>query len=246
MLIVIFFFSVVLGSSRTRSSLSDMNNNSNNSNNNNTQQINNPRRAARPLTPSRGNFSNTNHTPPTSSPSPQPGSISSGSSVNVNGSGSSGAVPNSNPSVGGGVLLSTQTQLASLRGALEAARLREEKHKAEQEKLVKELDALRWEHANSRRGEVEVGFLSLIHRLLGGFGSISISILILPRFIYLFCAVPFKCELPALGFVAPFAGCEMLLAPSYFTAFSLYLFTSGLLLRFPPSSSIFLPRYQRV
>jgi hypothetical protein len=55
--------------------------------------------------------------------------------------------------------LSTQTQLASLRGALEAARLREEKHKAEMEKYTKELDTLRWENMNSRRGEVEVGTL---------------------------------------------------------------------------------------
>jgi hypothetical protein len=53
--------------------------------------------------------------------------------------------------------LSTQTQLASLRGALEAARLREEKHKAEMERYTKELEALRWENMNSKRGEVEVG-----------------------------------------------------------------------------------------
>jgi hypothetical protein len=44
-----------------------------------------------------------------------------------------------------------------LRGALEAARLREEKHKAEMERYTKELEALRWENMNSRRGEVEVG-----------------------------------------------------------------------------------------
>lgn len=53
--------------------------------------------------------------------------------------------------------MSTQTQLASLRGALEAARLREEKHKAEMERFNKELEVLRWESANSKRGEVEVG-----------------------------------------------------------------------------------------
>jgi hypothetical protein len=53
--------------------------------------------------------------------------------------------------------VSTQTQLASLRGALEAARLREEKHKAEMERYTKELEALKWENVNSRRGEVEVG-----------------------------------------------------------------------------------------
>ena len=66
-------------------------------------------------------------------------------------SGSGSSQPPSTPA------LSTQTQLASLRGALEAARLREEKHKAEMEKYTKELEALRWESMNSRRGEVEVG-----------------------------------------------------------------------------------------
>ena len=55
--------------------------------------------------------------------------------------------------------MSTQTQLASLRGALEAARLREEKHKVELERCTKELETLRWENVNSRRGEVEVGIL---------------------------------------------------------------------------------------
>ena len=40
---------------------------------------------------------------------------------------------------------------------MEAARLREEKHKAEMERYTKELESLRWENMNSRRGEVEVG-----------------------------------------------------------------------------------------
>lgn len=58
--------------------------------------------------------------------------------------------------------MSTQTQLASLRGALEAARLREEKHKVEMERCTKELEALKWENVNARRGEVEVGtFISV-------------------------------------------------------------------------------------
>jgi len=141
-----------LGSSRTRSSVAD--NNSSNNFNNNTPQINNTRRA-RPPTPSRSNLSSASHTPPPSSSSPlsQPASISSSSGVN---SGSAPNPPNANGA--GGVLLSTQTQLASLRGALEAARLREEKHKAEMERVMKEVDVLRWEHANSRRGEIEVGF----------------------------------------------------------------------------------------
>jgi anthranilate synthase/indole-3-glycerol phosphate synthase/phosphoribosylanthranilate isomerase len=45
-----------------------------------------------------------------------------------------------------------------LRGALEAARLREEKHKTEMEKVMKELEMLKWESTNSRRGEAEVRF----------------------------------------------------------------------------------------
>ena len=52
--------------------------------------------------------------------------------------------------------LSTQTQLASLRGALEAARLREEKAKVDMEKAMKEVEAARWENANWRRREHEV------------------------------------------------------------------------------------------
>ena len=63
-------------------------------------------------------------------------------------------------------IVSTQTQLASLRGALEAARLREEKHKSEIEKYTKELEALRWENATSRRGEVEVGTWSFFFKTL--------------------------------------------------------------------------------
>lgn len=148
-----------LGSSRTRSSLADINNSNNF--NNNTPPINNTRRA-RPPTPSRSNLSSASHTPPptSSSPSSQHGSISGSSGVNGNGS-----VSNPNANGGGSVLLSTQTQLASLRGALEAARLREEKHKTEMERVVKEVDVLRWEHANSRRGEIEVGFLSFLRFL---------------------------------------------------------------------------------
>jgi predicted nucleic acid-binding Zn-ribbon protein len=52
--------------------------------------------------------------------------------------------------------LSAQTQLASLRGALEAARQREEKHKTEMEKVMKEMETLKRESTNTRRGEVEV------------------------------------------------------------------------------------------
>jgi hypothetical protein len=52
--------------------------------------------------------------------------------------------------------VSTQTQIASLRGALEAARLREEKSKSDLDRLTKELEAMRWDHAGWRRREVEV------------------------------------------------------------------------------------------
>ena len=54
--------------------------------------------------------------------------------------------------------LSTQTQMASLRGALEAARLREEKTKAEIERYSKDLEMMRWESATWRRREMEVCF----------------------------------------------------------------------------------------
>jgi hypothetical protein len=99
-------------------------------------------------------------------------------------------VPNSNAS-GGGVLLSTQTQLASLRGALEAARLREEKHKTELEKALKEMDVLRWEHANSRRGEVEVGdFVLLSCCVLLASISVSVSLFILMPARFVASSVP--------------------------------------------------------
>ncbi|KAG5634951.1 hypothetical protein H0H81_000223 [Sphagnurus paluster] len=52
--------------------------------------------------------------------------------------------------------LSAQTQLASLRGALEAARLREEKTKGDIERYSKELDIMRWETAAWRRREVDL------------------------------------------------------------------------------------------
>ncbi|KAF8664122.1 hypothetical protein AX16_000812 [Volvariella volvacea WC 439] len=52
--------------------------------------------------------------------------------------------------------LSAQTQIASLRGALEAARLREEKLKSEIERLGKELEMIRWECMSSRRRETEL------------------------------------------------------------------------------------------
>ncbi|KAF9554794.1 hypothetical protein CPC08DRAFT_162378 [Agrocybe pediades] len=104
----------------------------------------------RPGTPSRS--SSTSTPPPSSSTSSLNATSTHGiHSNNLNNSTMSGSSSNSNMPA-----LSTQTQLASLRGALEAARLREEKNKAETEKYIKELDMLRWENANWRRGENEV------------------------------------------------------------------------------------------
>lgn len=64
----------------------------------------------------------------------------------------------SSPGYGGGatITVSAQTQVASLRGALEASRLREQKQKDEVEKVTKEKEALQWENAAWRRREVEV------------------------------------------------------------------------------------------
>jgi hypothetical protein len=77
---------------------------------------------------------------------------------------------NGNGNAGGGssVAVSAQTQLASLRGALEAARLREEKSKSELDKVTKDVDALRWENAVSKRREVEVCCFCGIQRDIEG------------------------------------------------------------------------------
>ena len=115
----------------------------------------------RPGTPSRSSSAGTPPPPSSSSSSVAGANTTSSSYSNSHGtysnnvnttpmSGSNGS--NSMPA------LSTQTQLASLRGALEAARLREEKNKADTEKYIKEMDMLRWENANWRRGEVEVSY----------------------------------------------------------------------------------------
>jgi anthranilate synthase/indole-3-glycerol phosphate synthase/phosphoribosylanthranilate isomerase len=49
------------------------------------------------------------------------------------------------------------TQLASMKGALEAARLREEKTKSETERYLQEMEMMRRETVNWRRREMEVG-----------------------------------------------------------------------------------------
>ncbi|KAJ7632884.1 hypothetical protein FB45DRAFT_1003131 [Roridomyces roridus] len=60
--------------------------------------------------------------------------------------------------------LSTQTQLASLRGALEAARMREEKVRAELDSLSKDAEMMRWENSTWRRRELELQ--GQIHHLM--------------------------------------------------------------------------------
>lgn len=62
---------------------------------------------------------------------------------------------------------------------MEAARLREEKHKAEMERYTKELESLRWENMNSRRGEVEVGT-----RVLFFFFDFNLFRMVMTKLIY--------------------------------------------------------------
>ncbi|KAF8154700.1 hypothetical protein B0H34DRAFT_717529 [Crassisporium funariophilum] len=131
------------GPSRIRSSFTESSGASNS--NNHPRRVPTPRR---PPTPSCS-------TPPLPHSS---ASSTSGSNSNSNLHPPSGANTSSaNPSSGQQMpALSMQTQIASLRGALEAARLREEKNKADLERYAKEMEVLRWETANSRRGEVEL------------------------------------------------------------------------------------------
>ncbi|KAJ6597217.1 hypothetical protein DFH09DRAFT_1304965 [Mycena vulgaris] len=60
--------------------------------------------------------------------------------------------------------LNTQTQIASLRGALEAARMREEKVKADLDRYAKDLEMMRWENHTWRRRELELQ--AQIHHLM--------------------------------------------------------------------------------
>lgn len=57
-----------------------------------------------------------------------------------------------------------QTQVASLRGALEASRKREEHMRSEMDRQNKEMEMLRWESAHWRRREME--FQSQVHHLM--------------------------------------------------------------------------------
>jgi hypothetical protein len=68
------------------------------------------------------------------------------------------------------VSVSAQTEIASLRGALEAVRVREEKSRAEAERRAKDYDALSWRWAEERtrwhRREAEVQLVKALHRLI--------------------------------------------------------------------------------
>nr|GAT51052.1 predicted protein [Mycena chlorophos] len=87
--------------------------------------------------------------------SPSPSASGSAPASNASASGSSSAGLGTPP---------PQTQLASLRGALEAARLREEKARAELERATRDADALRWENGAWRRREAELQ--SQVHHLM--------------------------------------------------------------------------------
>ncbi|CAK5265099.1 unnamed protein product [Mycena citricolor] len=65
--------------------------------------------------------------------------------------------------------LNVQTQLASMRGALEAARLREEKARSELERYSKDMEIMRWENNAWRRREAEMQaqISHMMHQLQG-------------------------------------------------------------------------------
>ncbi|KAJ7905819.1 hypothetical protein B0H14DRAFT_2554254 [Mycena olivaceomarginata] len=73
------------------------------------------------------------------------------------------------PASGGSETLTTQTQLASLRGALEAARMREDKARGELERYAKDVEMMRWENDAWRRREAELQgqIHHLMHQLHG-------------------------------------------------------------------------------
>ncbi|KAH9475956.1 hypothetical protein JR316_0011521 [Psilocybe cubensis] len=138
----------IAGPSRTRPTLSDINNNISNNTSTIYNSSSTSRRAPtprRPPTPSHNNSTPPPHPSSSSSSSPRLGHTSLNSPTSHSASNGS-SMP----------ALSTQTQLASLRGALEAARLREEKNKQEIERYAKEMEILKWENVNWRRGEVEL------------------------------------------------------------------------------------------
>ncbi|KAL4261396.1 Proteophosphoglycan ppg4 [Pleurotus pulmonarius] len=104
-----------------------------------------------------------------SSPSPKVSAL--GPTEHIHGKGGTGPGNLNNELLSGNNTpppsLSAQTQIASLRGALEAARLREDKMRLEMEKRTKDLDALRWENVTWRQREAEFQnqILHLTHHL---------------------------------------------------------------------------------
>lgn len=113
--------------------------------------------------------------PQSPSPTPSPGPSSDGHS-GLNGSAQGRhtprvgtrqvPTPSSTPDLQQSV--STQTQIASLRGALEAARLREEKYRQDAENYVKEIEMLKWKWSEDtmawRQKEAEVISSGQFHR----------------------------------------------------------------------------------
>ncbi|KAJ7438506.1 hypothetical protein FB451DRAFT_1416204 [Mycena latifolia] len=107
-------------------------------------------------------------------PSPTSPPESSRPIVGSTGNGSNGTprrapTPRRTPTPGSGgntppPSLNTQTQIASLRGALEAARMREEKAKADLDRYAKDFEMMRWENNTWRRRELELQ--AQIHHLM--------------------------------------------------------------------------------
>ncbi|THU90404.1 hypothetical protein K435DRAFT_864342 [Dendrothele bispora CBS 962.96] len=111
----------------------------------------------------------------TPTPSNLPGSVIVPNSASNSGSGTGSPGPASGkstppPSQSASSVsstVSTQTQIASLKGALEATRMREEKAKSDLERTSQELEMLKWEMSSWRRreGELQTHIHHLAHQV---------------------------------------------------------------------------------
>ncbi|KAJ7085778.1 hypothetical protein B0H15DRAFT_950900 [Mycena belliarum] len=111
---------------------------------------------------------------PTLNTVPSPTSPTEASRSSVGGTGIGGSprrvpTPRRTPTPGSGhntppPSLNTQTQIASLRGALEVARMREEKANADLDRYAKDFEMMRWENNTWRRRELELQ--AQIHHLM--------------------------------------------------------------------------------
>ncbi|KAJ7156999.1 hypothetical protein C8R43DRAFT_411694 [Mycena crocata] len=127
-----------------------------------------------PQQPSSSSISSDDITFPTLNAIPPPTSALEPSRPIIGVNGSSGTprrvgTPRRTPTPGSGgntppPSLNTQTQIASLRGALEAARMREEKAKADLDRYAKDFEMMRWENNTWRRRELELQ--AQIHHLM--------------------------------------------------------------------------------